>query len=66
MMDPGQDLLLAALSESGISPNDLFDIGPLDVGLGAPLPSAGNQQVGKSHFSIHLDIWLLNTMPFLH
>ncbi|MGH0167483.1 UNVERIFIED_CONTAM: hypothetical protein FKN15_062598 [Acipenser sinensis] len=44
MMDPGQDLLLAALSESGISPNDLFDIGPLDAGLGAPLPSAGNQQ----------------------
>uniref|UniRef100_A0A8B9L9H5 Protein strawberry notch homolog 1 n=1 Tax=Astyanax mexicanus TaxID=7994 RepID=A0A8B9L9H5_ASTMX len=24
-MDPGQDLLLAALSESGICPNDLFD-----------------------------------------
>ncbi|XP_041084217.1 protein strawberry notch homolog 1-like isoform X2 [Polyodon spathula] len=44
MMDPGQDLLLAALSESGISPNDLFDIGPLDAGLGAPLPSVGNQQ----------------------
>ncbi|XP_041079445.1 protein strawberry notch homolog 1-like isoform X2 [Polyodon spathula] len=44
MMDPGQDLLLAALSESGISPNDLFDIGPLDPGLGAPLPSVGNQQ----------------------
>uniref|UniRef100_A0AAY4CFC2 Protein strawberry notch homolog 1 n=1 Tax=Denticeps clupeoides TaxID=299321 RepID=A0AAY4CFC2_9TELE len=25
VMDPGQDLLLAALSESGICPNDLFD-----------------------------------------
>ncbi|KAL4646616.1 hypothetical protein GN956_G10106 [Arapaima gigas] len=30
-MDPGQDLLLAALSESGISPNDLFDIGGVDA-----------------------------------
>ncbi|XP_036385163.1 protein strawberry notch homolog 1 isoform X2 [Megalops cyprinoides] len=30
-MDPGQDLLLAALSESGISANDLFDIEPQDV-----------------------------------
>ncbi|KAJ8338645.1 hypothetical protein SKAU_G00354310 [Synaphobranchus kaupii] len=31
-MDPGQDLLLAALSESGISANDLFDIEPPDTG----------------------------------
>ncbi|XP_031433049.1 protein strawberry notch homolog 1 isoform X2 [Clupea harengus] len=30
MMDPGQDLLLAALSESGICPNDLFDLDPQD------------------------------------
>ncbi|XP_034564841.1 protein strawberry notch homolog 1 isoform X2 [Notolabrus celidotus] len=32
-MDPGQDLLLAALSESGICPNDigLFDLDPQDV-----------------------------------
>uniref|UniRef100_A0A8D0CGN5 Strawberry notch homolog 1 (Drosophila) n=1 Tax=Scleropages formosus TaxID=113540 RepID=A0A8D0CGN5_SCLFO len=30
-MDPGQDLLLAALSESGISPNDLFDISGVDA-----------------------------------
>lgn len=32
-MDPGQDLLLAALSESGICPNDigLFDIDAQDV-----------------------------------
>ncbi|CAL8340528.1 unnamed protein product [Arctogadus glacialis] len=30
-MDPGQDLLLAALSESGICPNDLFDVDPQDV-----------------------------------
>ncbi|XP_053328196.1 protein strawberry notch homolog 1 isoform X2 [Spea bombifrons] len=36
MMDPGQDLLLAALSESGISPNDLFDGDCLDIGLIAP------------------------------
>lgn len=32
-MDPGQDLLLAALSESGICPNDigLFDVDAQDV-----------------------------------
>lgn len=32
-MDPGQDLLLAALSESGICPNDigLFDFDSQDV-----------------------------------
>ncbi|TRY94000.1 hypothetical protein DNTS_032821 [Danionella cerebrum] len=30
-MDPGQDLLLAALSESGICPNDLFDADPQDM-----------------------------------
>lgn len=32
-MDPGQDLLLAALSESGICPNDigLFDADAQDV-----------------------------------
>uniref|UniRef100_A0A8C7PX46 Protein strawberry notch homolog 1 n=1 Tax=Oncorhynchus mykiss TaxID=8022 RepID=A0A8C7PX46_ONCMY len=30
-MDPGQDLLLAALSESGICPNDLFDFDPQDM-----------------------------------
>lgn len=31
-MDPGQDLLLAALSESGICPNDLglLDVDPQD------------------------------------
>ncbi|KAM4810116.1 protein strawberry notch homolog 1 [Rhinophrynus dorsalis] len=36
MMDPGQDLLLAALSECGISPSDLFDGDSLDIGLIAP------------------------------
>lgn len=32
-MDPGQDLLLAALSESGICPNDIsiFDVDSQDV-----------------------------------
>lgn len=32
-MDPGQDLLLAALSESGICPNDIgqFDVDTQDV-----------------------------------
>lgn len=32
-MDPGQDLLLAALSESGICPNDfgLFDVDSQDT-----------------------------------
>ncbi|XP_008632248.1 PREDICTED: protein strawberry notch homolog 1 [Corvus brachyrhynchos] len=33
MVEPGQDLLLAALSESGISPNDLFDIDSPDAFL---------------------------------
>ncbi|KAM6155944.1 protein strawberry notch homolog 1 isoform 2-T2 [Rhynchocyon petersi] len=36
MVEPGQDLLLAALSESGISPNDLFDIDGGDAGLATP------------------------------
>ncbi|XP_077164291.1 protein strawberry notch homolog 1 isoform X1 [Paroedura picta] len=36
MVEPGQDLLLAALSESGISPNDLFDIDSADMGLATP------------------------------
>uniref|UniRef100_A0A8C1WFX8 Protein strawberry notch homolog 1 n=1 Tax=Cyprinus carpio TaxID=7962 RepID=A0A8C1WFX8_CYPCA len=38
-MDPGQDLLLAALSESGICPNDLFDVDPQDT-----LPVPASQQ----------------------
>uniref|UniRef100_A0A8C9VLV2 Strawberry notch homolog 1 (Drosophila) n=1 Tax=Scleropages formosus TaxID=113540 RepID=A0A8C9VLV2_SCLFO len=40
-MDPGQDLLLAALSESGISPNDLFDISGVD----AAQPATVQQEV---------------------
>uniref|UniRef100_A0A8C2VI59 Protein strawberry notch homolog 1 n=1 Tax=Chinchilla lanigera TaxID=34839 RepID=A0A8C2VI59_CHILA len=43
MVEPGQDLLLAALSESGISPNDLFDIDG-DVGLASPTPTPAVQQ----------------------
>lgn len=44
-MDPGQDLLLAALSESGICPNDigLFDVDAQDVAQ----PST-TQQVRRS------------------
>ncbi|KAM8962284.1 protein strawberry notch homolog 1 isoform 2-T2 [Pelodytes ibericus] len=41
MMDPGQDLLLAALSECGISPNDLFDGNSLDIG--SPSVTANQQ-----------------------
>lgn len=52
MTDPGQDLLLAALSESGISPNDLFDADPLDTGLMSPLSSGGLQQVKMAFYII--------------
>uniref|UniRef100_A0A672U7M2 Protein strawberry notch homolog 1 n=1 Tax=Strigops habroptila TaxID=2489341 RepID=A0A672U7M2_STRHB len=44
MVEPGQDLLLAALSESGISPNDLFDIDSPDVVLTNPAPTPAVQQ----------------------
>ncbi|XP_029475625.1 protein strawberry notch homolog 1 isoform X2 [Rhinatrema bivittatum] len=44
MMEPGQDLLLAALSESGISPNDLFDSDSVDIGLVTPSPTPAIQQ----------------------
>uniref|UniRef100_A0A2K6GDH4 Protein strawberry notch homolog 1 n=1 Tax=Propithecus coquereli TaxID=379532 RepID=A0A2K6GDH4_PROCO len=44
MVEPGQDLLLAALSESGISPNDLFDIDGGDTGLATPTPTPPVQQ----------------------
>ncbi|NXA49707.1 SBNO1 protein, partial [Nothocercus julius] len=44
MVEPGQDLLLAALSESGISPNDLFDIDSPDVVLATPAPAPPVQQ----------------------
>lgn len=45
MVEPGQDLLLAALSESGISPNDLFDIDGGDAGLATPAPTPSVHQV---------------------
>ncbi|XP_033979408.1 protein strawberry notch homolog 1 isoform X2 [Trematomus bernacchii] len=45
-MDPGQDLLLAALSESGICPNDFgfFDVDPQDVAQ----PSTTQQSISIS------------------
>ncbi|KAJ8287149.1 hypothetical protein GJAV_G00048200 [Gymnothorax javanicus] len=49
MMDPGQDLLLAALSESGISANDLFDTEPPDA---APPPLPAQQSVPISTLDI--------------
>ncbi|XP_030625097.1 protein strawberry notch homolog 1 [Chanos chanos] len=50
MMDPGQDLLLAALSESGICPNDLFDIDPQDTAQ----PSASQQPVSMNALDVDL------------
>lgn len=49
-MDPGQDLLLAALSESGICPNDLFDV---DVQDSVPLVSS-QQSVSLNALDIGL------------
>uniref|UniRef100_A0A8C1WD96 Protein strawberry notch homolog 1 n=1 Tax=Cyprinus carpio TaxID=7962 RepID=A0A8C1WD96_CYPCA len=49
-MDPGQDLLLAALSESGICPNDLFDVDPQDT---LPVP-ASQQSVSLNALDIGL------------
>lgn len=61
MVEPGQDLLLAALSESGISPNDLFDIDSPDVVLANPAPTPAVQQVktrtqyfARGHKSLYL------------
>lgn len=49
-MDPGQDLLLAALSESGICPNDigLFDIDAQDVAQ----PSTAQQSISISALDV--------------
>uniref|UniRef100_A0A3Q1HQ51 Protein strawberry notch homolog 1 n=1 Tax=Anabas testudineus TaxID=64144 RepID=A0A3Q1HQ51_ANATE len=49
-MDPGQDLLLAALSESGICPNDisLFDVDSQDVAQ----PSTTQQSVSISALDV--------------
>ncbi|KAM9118460.1 protein strawberry notch homolog 1 isoform 1-T1 [Pangshura tecta] len=54
MVEPGQDLLLAALSESGISPNDLFDIDPVDMGLATPAPAV-QQSVPLSALELGLE-----------
>ncbi|XP_072096853.1 protein strawberry notch homolog 1 [Mobula birostris] len=63
MTDPGQDLLLAALSESGISPNDLFDADPLDTGLMSPLSSSGSLQQPPAATTFVLN--QLNQLPNL-
>ncbi|XP_072908101.1 protein strawberry notch homolog 1 [Hemitrygon akajei] len=63
MTDPGQDLLLAALSESGISPNDLFDADPLDTGLMSPLSSSGGLQQPPAATTFVLN--QLNQLPNL-
>uniref|UniRef100_A0A8C5JB38 Protein strawberry notch homolog 1 n=1 Tax=Junco hyemalis TaxID=40217 RepID=A0A8C5JB38_JUNHY len=56
MVEPGQDLLLAALSESGISPNDLFDIDSPDVVIANPAPTPAVQQsVPLSALELGLD-----------
>ncbi|XP_075754664.1 protein strawberry notch homolog 1 isoform X1 [Pelodiscus sinensis] len=54
MVEPGQDLLLAALSESGISPNDLFGIDPADMGLATPAPAV-QQSVPLSALELGLE-----------
>uniref|UniRef100_A0A8C6Y1U9 Protein strawberry notch homolog 1 n=1 Tax=Naja naja TaxID=35670 RepID=A0A8C6Y1U9_NAJNA len=54
MVEPGQDLLLTALSESGISPNDLFDIDSPDMGLATP-PPAIQQSVSLNALELGLE-----------
>ncbi|XP_055087633.1 protein strawberry notch homolog 1 [Periophthalmus magnuspinnatus] len=51
-MDPGQDLLLAALSESGICPNDigLFDVESQDAGQ----PSSAQQSISINALDVGL------------
>ncbi|XP_030075420.1 protein strawberry notch homolog 1 isoform X2 [Microcaecilia unicolor] len=53
MMEPGQDLLLAALSESGISPNDLFDSDSVDIGLVTPSTPALQQPPSTTTFVLN-------------
>uniref|UniRef100_A0A0G2JFU7 Strawberry notch 1 n=1 Tax=Mus musculus TaxID=10090 RepID=A0A0G2JFU7_MOUSE len=55
MVEPGQDLLLAALSESGISPNDLFDVDGGDAGLATPTPPSVQQSVPLSALELGLE-----------
>uniref|UniRef100_A0A2K5S496 Protein strawberry notch homolog 1 n=1 Tax=Cebus imitator TaxID=2715852 RepID=A0A2K5S496_CEBIM len=61
MVEPGQDLLLAALSESGISPNDLFDIDGGDAGLATPTPTPSVQQQPPSTTTFVLN--QINQLP---
>uniref|UniRef100_A0A8C0B418 Protein strawberry notch homolog 1 n=2 Tax=Telluraves TaxID=3073808 RepID=A0A8C0B418_9AVES len=63
MVEPGQDLLLAALSESGISPNDLFDIDSPDVVLANPAPTPAVQQQPPSTTTFVLN--QINQLPTL-
>uniref|UniRef100_I3N3B9 Protein strawberry notch homolog 1 n=1 Tax=Ictidomys tridecemlineatus TaxID=43179 RepID=I3N3B9_ICTTR len=63
MVEPGQDLLLAALSESGISPNDLFDIDGGDAGLATPTPTTPVQQQPPSTTTFVLN--QINQLPTL-
>ncbi|XP_043825226.1 protein strawberry notch homolog 1 isoform X2 [Dromiciops gliroides] len=63
MVEPGQDLLLAALSESGISPNDLFDIDSGDPGLAAPTPTPPVQPQPPSTTTFVLN--QINQLPTL-
>uniref|UniRef100_A0A7M4G2I6 Protein strawberry notch homolog 1 n=1 Tax=Crocodylus porosus TaxID=8502 RepID=A0A7M4G2I6_CROPO len=63
MVEPGQDLLLAALSESGISPNDLFDIDSADMGLATIAPTAAVQQQPPSTTTFVLN--QINQLPTL-
>ncbi|KFO93167.1 Protein strawberry notch 1 [Buceros rhinoceros silvestris] len=54
MVEPGQDLLLAALSESGISPNDLLDSSDMALGNTAPTPAV-QQSVPLSALELGLE-----------
>uniref|UniRef100_A0A8C2ME01 Protein strawberry notch homolog 1 n=1 Tax=Cricetulus griseus TaxID=10029 RepID=A0A8C2ME01_CRIGR len=63
MVEPGQDLLLAALSESGISPNDLFDVDGGDAGLATPTPPSVQQQQPPSTTTFVLN--QINQLPTL-
>ncbi|XP_062869793.1 protein strawberry notch homolog 1 isoform X2 [Trichomycterus rosablanca] len=59
-MDPGQDLLLAALSESGICPNDLFEFDSQDT---AQSPALQQQKPQPSTTTFVLN--QLNQLPSL-
>uniref|UniRef100_A0A3Q2YJN6 Protein strawberry notch homolog 1 n=1 Tax=Hippocampus comes TaxID=109280 RepID=A0A3Q2YJN6_HIPCM len=62
-MDPGQDLLLTALSESGICPNDIgvFDVDSQDVALFFSVPQHHKPQPSTTTFVLNQ----LNQLPSL-